>query len=418
MKIKESTIREIRDTADVAELIGEDVKLTRLGSSLRGLCPFHREKTPSFFVHPGKHIYTCFSCGAKGGAIQYVMESKAMDFPDAVEHLAARYGIKVEYEGSVSKPSYEAQMYRALELAAQVYKDTLESSDEAKKYLADRGISEETSKLYRLGFSGNGHLLLPEFAKKKISPEIAEKAGLAYKKSRWVERFSGRVMFPILDSRERVCGFGGRILPPAQGPKYVNSQDGLAYRKGSLLYGLKYAAEGIRNEKQVLVVEGYLDLLGLWEKGVRNVVATCGTALTEVHARTLKRLSEDITLFFDGDAPGIQSTIRSGKVLYAEGISPKALLPPDGMDPDDWAKTLSPDELQKTAKKGSPLFQVIEKIAESSFDLTSPQGKTEYVNLIGKYLRWITDPVERMAWTDHISQKTGLPQPIVLRAQI
>jgi hypothetical protein len=355
MKIKESTIREIRDTADVAELIGEDVKLTRLGSSLRGLCPFHREKTPSFFVHPGKHIYTCFSCGAKGGAIQYVMESKAMDFPDAVEHLAARYGIKVEYEGAVSKPSYESQMYRALELAAKVYQDALGSSDEAKKYLADRGISEETSKLYRLGFSGNGHLLLPEFAKKKISPEIAEKAA-------WrTEKQVGREIFRKSHvSYSRLSGKSMRIRrshsSPAQGPKYVNSQDGLAYRKGSLLYGLKYAAEGSGTKNRSWSLKGISTFSASGKKCAKrrghlrygldgSACPDPETALGGHHVVFRRR------------CPRIQSTIRSGKVLYAEGISPKALLPPMVWIRTTGQKPLSRMNSRKLRRRDPPCFR-------------------------------------------------------------
>jgi len=421
-RISEATIADVRNAAGIVDVVSQFLSLTRLGSSFRGPCPFHREKTPSFFVHPGKGIFKCFACGESGGAIQFVMKINGLDFPEAVELLANQHGITVKYEGRSNAPSIDPGIFRALEIATGLFERALHDPSnpgavKALAYLSKRGISTDTMRLFRIGYSG-GFNLLSALSKEGISPETAEKAGLMYKRSGWTPRFEDRVMFPVLNSKDQTCGFGARIVVSGTGPKYTNSQDGPAYRKGNLLYGLKHAAQGISSEKRVLVVEGYMDLLGLWEKGVRNAVATCGTALTEQHARILRRLSDNVVLFFDGDSAGIKSAVRSGGVLYAAGISPHALIPPDGKDPDDWAKELDPGQLKKETGSPVPLLQIIEGIAAKGFDLSSPGGKTGYVNLLARYLRWVNDPVERTSWTQFIARKTGFSESIVFRAQV
>jgi DNA primase len=221
------------------------------------------------------------------------------------------------------------------------------------------------------------------------------------------------VIFPIADARGRICGFGARAIDDSV-PKYLNSPESQMYRKSSVLYGLHQALPSIRRDRKVVVVEGYMDLIGLWQKGVKNVVATCGTSLTESHARALKRMTEDVILLFDGDLPGKRSAVRSGGPLYAAGVSPLVLFPPKGMDPDDWAKESSGEELSDRIGRAIPLMEYIERAAARKYDLSQIAGKLSYLQLMGKYLPWITDPAEERLYIQRVAKAAGLPEETVI----
>ena len=257
--------------------------------------------------------------------------------------------------------------------------------------------------------------MLSALKRKGIDPARGEAAGLLLPSGNaYRERFRGRVLFPIGDARGRIRGFGGRAVDDAV-PKYLNSPESELYRKSFLLYGLYQALPAIRSEGRVLVVEGYMDLIGLWQKGIRGVVATCGTSLTESHARTLKRLSENVILFYDGDIAGKKAAVRSGGPLYAAGVSPKALFPPKGMDPDDWAKAAPPEELTRRITGAVPLMESIERGASRKHDLATISGKLSYVQLMAEYLRWVTDPAERELYAQRVAQTAGLPVETIHR---
>ncbi len=418
-RISESTLREIRDGTDIVEVVSETVRLSRSGGSFRGLCPFHREKTPSFFVHPAKQIFHCFGCGEGGSVFQFLMKARNLSFAEAVEELAERSGVTIRYEKGPAPERPQEDLYRILRTASETFRELLRSSpggNRAREFLRRRKVSEEAEREFFVGYGGGGRDLLAALSAQGVDPARAEAAGLllAREGGGYRERFRGRVIFPVADARGRVCGFGARALDDAV-PKYLNSPESAVYHKSSLLYGLYQALPEIRRERRVLVVEGYMDLIGLWQKGVRNVAATCGTSLTEHHARTLKRTAEEIILLFDGDVAGKRSAVRAGGPLYAAGVSPLVLFPPKGMDPDDWAKAASAQELKDRIGRAMPLMEYIERAAARKFDLSRISGKLSYLQLMGKYLPWITDAAEERMYVQRVARAAGLPEETVLQ---
>ena len=417
-RISESTLREIRDRADIVEVVSDTVRLSRSGASFRGLCPFHREKTPSFFVHPAKQIFHCFGCGEGGSVFHFLMKTRNLPFAEAVEDLGDRYGVPIRYEQGPAPERPQEDLYRILQRASETYRELLRSSPDGKRareFLRRRGISPEAEQEFFLGYGGRGKDLLDALAREGIDPSRAEVAGLLAPREGggYRERFRGRVVFPIADARGRVCGFGARAIDESL-PKYINSPDSRMYRKSSVLYGLHQALPAIRREGKILVVEGYMDLIGMWQAGVKNVVATCGTSLTESHARAMKRMTGEIILLFDGDVAGKRSAVRAGGPLYAAGISPLVLFPPKGMDPDDWAKETPPGELSDRIARAIPLMEYIERAAGRKYDLSRIPGKLSYLQLMGKYLPWITDAAERHLYVQRVAKAAGLPEETVL----
>jgi DNA primase len=416
-RISESTIREVRDRADIVEVVSETVPLSRAGANFRGLCPFHREKTPSFFVHPTRQAFKCFGCGEGGSVFHFLMKARNLSFADSVEELAERYGVTVQYEGGRAPARPREDLFAILRLASEKYRELLRTpaGKAGREFLRRRGVTTEAEREFALGWAGHGGELLAALKTGGVEPPRAEAAGLLVPSGTgYRDRFRGRVLFPIADARGRICGFGGRAVDDTV-PKYLNSPESEIYRKSSLLYGLHQALPAIRREGRVVVVEGYMDLIGLWQKGVRSVVATCGTALTETHARTLKRLSDNVILFYDGDVAGKTATVRSGGPLYAAGVSPRVLFPPKGMDPDDWAKAVPAEELERRIAGAMPLMEYIERGASRKYDLGTISGKLSYVRLMEKYLRWIADPAERELYVQRVAQTAGLPVDTIHR---
>ncbi len=418
-RISESTIREVRDRADIIEVISETVPLSRAGASFRGLCPFHREKTPSFFVNPARQAFKCFGCGEGGSVIDFLMKARNLSFADAVEELAGRCGVTVQYEGGRPHASPREDLYAIVRLASETFREMLSAppGKAGRDFLKARGVTPEAQREFSLGWSGHGGELPEALSKAGIDPARGEAAGLlvpAPSGRGHRSRFRGRVLFPIADARGRICGFGGRAVDDAV-PKYLNSPESELYRKSALLYGLHQALPSIRRDGRVVVVEGYMDLIGLWQKGIRSVVATCGTALTETHARTLKRLSENVILFYDGDLAGKMAAVRSGEPLYAAGVTPKVLFPPTGLDPDDWAKSATAEDLARRIESAEPLMEYIDRGVSRKCDLGSISGKLSYVRKMEKYLRWIPDPAERELYAQRVAQKTGIPVETIRR---
>lgn len=418
-RISESTIREVRGRADIIEVISETVPLSRAGASFRGLCPFHREKTPSFFVNPARQAFKCFGCGEGGSVIDFLMKARSLSFADAVEELAGRCGVTVLYEGGRPHGSPREDLFGIVRLASETYRELLSapSGKAGRDFLKARGVTPEAQREFLLGWSGQGGELPEALKKAGIDPARGEAAGLLVPSHSGMghrARFRGRVIFPIADARGRICGFGGRAVADAV-PKYLNSPESELYRKSALLYGLHQALPAIRRDGRVVVVEGYMDLIGLWQKGIRSVVATCGTALTETHARTLKRLSENVILLYDGDLAGKIAAVRSGEPLYAAGVSPKVLFPPKGLDPDDWAKSAPAEELSRRIEGAEPLMEYIDRGVSRKCDLGSISGKLAYLRKMEKYLRWIPDSAERELYAQRVAQKTGIPVEAIRR---
>lgn len=348
--IAEKTIEEIKARANLVEIVGESQQLRRQGSSYVCCCPFHQERSPSFHIRDGGRFYHCFGCGVSGNAISYVMQMRGLSFPEAVEELAERYGITVALIGG--RPERDrvntGEFYQANQLAQEFFQRSLQEAPAAvKKYVAERGFTPEAMRAFGLGFSPLKWQGLCDFLRgKKISEELLLRSGLARRNSRGelYDGLRGRLVFPIFQDPRRIAGFGGRVIPGLNdnpdAPKYVNSSDSPVYNKSKLLFGLPQALQAIRQKGDVFVVEGYMDVIGLWQVGIQNVVATCGTALTEQHVRRIAQLCKRVTVLFDGDAAGRAAAAKSFAVFLNSGIDASARFLPDEDDPDTLARRL------------------------------------------------------------------------------
>lgn len=331
--IKPETVERVRSETDIVELIGSFLPLKKVGRNFRGLCPFHPDRSPSFYVSPDRQTYHCFGCGAGGNAVGFIMAQEKLAFPEAVRFLANRLGIEVLEEAVGPNQS----LYEACEQAAVFYEKQLAGSDEAKAYLEKRGLKPETVKRFRLGFAPSGGRLRVEARKRSWSEQGLVRTGLLVKREQGLaDYFYDRIMFPIFSLSGKVIGFGGRVLDD-QEPKYLNSPDTEIFRKGYNLYGAFQAKGYLRSEPPILV-EGNFDLLTLVDAGINNVVAPLGTALTPSQALLLARHNRRVTVCFDGDAAGRQAARRSLEVLLRCGLDPQMVLLAEGADPDEYVR--------------------------------------------------------------------------------
>jgi DNA primase len=355
--IPEHKIEEVRQAADIAEVIGMYVSLNRSGNVLRGLCPFHAEKTPSFTVNPQRRIFHCFGCNVGGNVFRFLMMQKGISFPEAVTELAERYGIdlpRVNAERISRDKSIKAALYKTVALAQAYFSEELFSPNgtTAREYLFGRGLQAELIREYGVGWVQPGWDNLLRFLEsKKVPPEYMEKAGLIRPRNSGrghYDVFRGRVITPIFDLDSKPVAFGGRLLEEDdQQPKYLNSPETPIFNKGRLLYGLDRARPVLRDEKTVVIVEGYFDLLSLAAHGIRNVVATLGTALTSSHLRLLKGYANDIYLVFDADEAGRAAAARSLPLFMSADMEAKVLKLPDGHDPDTYVRQKGPDAFRQ-----------------------------------------------------------------------
>jgi len=353
MAFSEATLNEIRSRCDIVDVIGRYVSLKKSGQGYQGLCPFHQEKTPSFHVHPGKQVYRCFgSCQKGGNVFTFLMEHESLSFPEAVRRLAKDFGVKIEEEKLFSKPAtkpltgVQERALLALEWAAKYFHHLLTQDAQfgfALKYLEKRGLSRRSIDRFRLGVSPKGwSTLIPLMTKRGFTWEELLAAGLVVSKEdgkhQGYDRFRERLMFPITDKNGSVVGFGARALKEGDEPKYLNSPDTPVFNKSKILFGLFENQRDIRKKEEALVVEGYMDVVGLFEAGVTNAVAPMGTALTPEHCRELKSFSQKIITVFDPDAAGINAWHRSVPLFLETGLIAKDVTLPKGLDPDEFVK--------------------------------------------------------------------------------
>ena len=351
--ISQETIEEIKEKVRLVELVAESVELRQRGQNYVGLCPFHSEKTPSFQVRDADNYYHCFGCGVSGNVITFVMESQGISFPEAVEYLAARCQIEVRREGVVRGSDQGDRKRRIYELnasAQRFFRRALENAEPAVvQYLAERGLTAEALAAFGVGCAPRSwNALTEKLRAERVSDEALLSAGLARRnaKGELYDSFRARLIFPVMVDARRIAGFGGRVIPAlldedarASAPKYLNSQETAAYQKNKILYGLPQALPSIKGEKCLYLVEGYMDVLGLWQAGVRNVVATCGTAVTEQHAQRIAALVNKVFVVFDGDQAGRSAAARCFSVFLNSGVDASALFLPEGEDPDTIARS-------------------------------------------------------------------------------
>ena len=403
--IPEEIIDEIRQRTDLVGLAGEYFKLERRGKNMVGLCPFHNEKTPSFTVSSDKQLFHCFGCGASGNAFSLIMKLENMDFPEAARFLAARAGIRIPEEKKLktAADNFKEKIYKLNMLALKYYAHQLHNSKNGNKahdYLLKRGIVHDSIELFKLGYAPAEWTGFFNFAKSKgVSPELIVKAGLASpgRDNSYYDRFRDRIIFPIFSISGNVAGFGGRTLTDHEksGPKYLNSPQTLVFDKGNMLYGLNFAREEIRRQKKAVVVEGYTDVLSAYQAGIKNVVASLGTALTENQSRHLRHQAETVITAYDSDTAGAAATWRGLAILQSTGCLVQVAELPEGDDPDSYILREGAEAFTSLVDNAKPLMKYrLEKLKES-FNLASDKGRISYLDELMPFLLAAVNQVEQ-----------------------
>ena len=423
--ISQKTIDKIFSTIRVEEIIGEYVQLKRAGSNFKGLSPFHEEKTPSFVVSPSKQIWKDFSSGKGGTAITFLMEIEGFTYPEALRHAAKKYGIEieedqVEYSEEQKKAQSEREiLYKIHEVANTFFQENLWETEEGKtialSYFKERELHDDIIKKFQLGYSPEKKNAFTEYALAKgYEKEILEKSGISIfpeNSPSGIDRFRERVIFPIHSFSGRVLGFGARILKSnVKTAKYLNSPETEIYHKSNVLYGLNQSKQAISRENLCLLVEGYMDVISLHQSGIENVVASSGTALTTEQIKLIKRLTENVTILFDGDAAGIKASFRSIDMLLSEGMNIRVVLFPDGDDPDSFARKNPRDFVEdfiKNQAKDFIDFKAEILLKEANND---PIKKAEAIRDIVKSIGFVSNALKQEVYLKQVSTQFGLSE--------
>lgn len=421
--IPDELIEEIRVRSDIVEVISDRVLLKKSGANYKGLCPFHSEKTPSFIVSPAKQIFHCFGCNEGGNVYQFVMKIENISFPDSVLLLARKYGINItDQKIKGVNSSQKNTLYDVNAMAAEFFQRQLSDLPQgktAREYLRKRGITDNIIESFKIGYASTSWDGVHQFLKKKgISTDIQNSAGLIKERENgggYVDRFRERIIFTISDSEGRVVGFGGRILNDTDSrPKYLNSPETLVYKKGNILYGLNITKDSIRKSKEAFLVEGYFDLITVYQHGIKNIIATSGTALTEDHARILRRYTDTVTLVFDGDEAGRNASDRGGIVLLNGGVKVKVISLPHGNDPDNFIREKSGEGFLNIARESKTFMEYIINKAIAESDLKSLDEKIRCINSVIPFLSIISNSVERSIYLSLLAEKTGVSEKAIM----
>ncbi|MFL2573494.1 MAG: DNA primase, partial [Flavobacteriales bacterium] len=362
--IPKETIDEIFEAAKIEEVVSDFVTLKKRGANLLGLCPFHNEKTPSFTVSPSKGIYKCFGCGEGGNSVSFLMDKEHYSYPEALKYLAKKYNIEIVEQEMTEEQAERANekdsLYIISKFAKEFFINSIWNSEEGKKiglnYFKERGYNQEIIKKFELGYSPKiKNSLTNEAINKLYSKEFLLKSGLSIEvgKNEIIDRFRERVMFPIHSFSGRILGFGGRALNPNAKAKYQNSPESIIYNKSKILYGIFFAKNAISKKDNCYIVEGYTDVISLYQKGIENVVSASGTALSIEQVKLISRFTKNITILFDGDSAGIKASFRSVDLILKEGMNVKVVPFPENEDPDSYAKQSSTDELNSFLDKNA-----------------------------------------------------------------
>ncbi len=414
MAIPDNIVDEIQEKSDIVETISRYIPLKKMGRSYKALCPFHNEKTPSFVVSPDKQIYHCFGCGAGGNVFSFLMRYENIEFPEAAQILAQKAGVAIPRSAGQRQEvsSLATQLYRINELALQFYQACLAKSPQAKDYVASRGIGEETAKTFKIGYSPDAwEALLNHLKQKGISEALLEKAGLVIsnEKGGYYDRFRHRVLFPIMDVKERVLGFGARVLDSSL-PKYINSPETPIYYKGKNLYGFNLSREHIKKAGHVLVVEGYLDFIIPYQAGIRNIVATLGTALTIDQVKMLKRFTTTAVMVYDPDEAGEMASLRNLDLFISEDVNVYIAELPKGYDPDGFIRKFGADDFRKVIKSSKNLFDYKFGKLASKYDVRTSHGKARIAAEILPTISRIENAVLRSNLVKKLAEKLSVDE--------
>ena len=425
--IDHATIERIKDAANIVEVVSEFVTLRKSGSNYKGLCPFHDEKTPSFYVSPARGTCHCFGCGKGGNPVGFIMEHEQMTYPEALRWLARKYHIEIKErelsDNEKREQSERESMFIVNEWAASYFQhlmhDTADGVAIGMQYFRSRGFRDDIVSKFQLGFdSTDRRALAQEALRKGYKEDFLLKTGICYKNDRGelIDRYAGRVIFPWIGISGKVVGFGGRLLDSRTkgvNQKYVNSPDSEIYHKDRELYGIYQANKAIAKEDRVYMVEGYTDVISMHQCGIENVVANSGTALSVHQIHILHRFTSNITLLYDGDAAGIHAALRGTDMLLSEGMNLKVLLLPDGDDPDSFARKHSAEDFRKYIEEHQTDF------IEFKTDLLlrnerDPLKRSEAINSIVRSISFVTNPILRDTYLHDCSVRMGINEATLI----
>ncbi len=431
--LSEEKVSEIRDRSSIVEVVSDYVTLKKAGKNYRGLCPFHSEKTASFMVNEEKQIFHCFGCGEGGDVFTFLMKVGHFSFPQAVEELAKRFGVKLpsrELSSSQKKEMARKEgLFQINQIASEYFHNLLtrrREGEEGRQYLSRRAISQEIIAEHRLGYSPDRwDGLVNHLRENDVSLELAGELGLIFPKRKgggsaqregrrpeatgWYDAFRGRVLFPIFDLHQRVVGFGGRLIREGQ-PKYLNSPESSIYHKGEVLYGLQVAKRYAPEKDCVVIVEGYFDLLTLHQSGLKHSVATLGTALTPQHIRALKRYTKNVIALFDADEAGIKATLRALPLFLEEDVAGKTIVLPKGEDPDGYLRKGNLEEFGKRVARAVPLVDFFFDRLMKTYDLKSVDGKVRVAREGVALLNTIPDRIRRDFYARGLAERLDVKE--------
>ena len=417
MRYSDAIIDEVRQSNDIVDVISQYVHLKRSGRNYFGLCPFHNEKSPSFSVSPDKQIFHCFGCGVGGNVFSFLSKIENISFIEAVQNLASRANIALptlENNADSAKEELKAKVYKVNEFAAEFYHQNL-YKPEAKpgqEYVKKRKLSNETLKSYRIGFSGKFDELYKALKQEGFQEKEILESGLVNKNENgnYIDRYRNRLMFPICDVRGRVIAFGGRVLDDSK-PKYINSPENVVYSKGRHLFGLNVAKKG--DLKKILIVEGYMDVISLHQRGITNVVAALGTALTQNQGWLLRRNSEQVILGFDSDGAGQTAILRSIEILQNMGCDMRILQMEGAKDPDEYIIKYGNARFQALMDKAISLVEYKVKILKKDLNLENTSDKIKFLNEISNLISTVENNMEREVYIENIAKTYNISKEAI-----
>ncbi|MDD3044064.1 MAG: DNA primase [Candidatus Delongbacteria bacterium] len=414
--IPKDQIEKLQNSVNIVDVIGERIDIRRAGSNYKARCPFHDEKTPSFMISDSKQIFKCFGCGASGDSIKFVMMYDNLSYPDAIRSLASKYGIEIkeEYDGTVRDRTEDdkKEVLRILNgLACDLFHEHLitemtKQNSHVKKYVESRKIDNELLTKFRLGYAPDDwHALRNDLRFSQYQDETLVEAGLRKQneKGNIYDQFRNRLMFPIFDQLGNVLAFSGRTFDDQSQPKYLNSPETVLYRKNQVLYGLYQAMDSIRKKREIILVEGNVDLISMHKFGYTNAAAICGTAFTENHALLVKRNAERVFIMLDGDTAGMKSALRTSEIILETGMVPEIVLLPDGSDPDSFLYAEGKESLDKLLDK--PLNIIDLSIAFNGLRTDTANSKITAVRTVAESFKHIKDPLTLDMYTNEASLK-------------
>ncbi len=425
--IDRPTVDRIMEAANIVDVISEFVSLRKAGTSFKGLCPFHDDRTPSFSVSPVKGVYKCFSCGEAGNVVNFIMKHEQMTYPEALRWIARKYNIEVQERELTSEEkrleNERESMFLVNEWASKYFQDILKNHVDGQaiglQYFRSRGFRDDIIEKFQLGFCLTGRQTFSDAALQAgYKKEFLLKTGLCYERENGglIDRFNGRVIFPWISVSGKVTAFGGRLLDSRTkgvSQKYVNSPDSEVYHKERELYGIFQAKKAIAKFDLVYMVEGYTDVVAMHQCGIENVVANSGTALSTYQIKLLRRFTSNIVLLYDGDAAGQHAALRGTDMLLSEGMNVKVLLLPDGKDPDEMAKSYSAEDFRKYIEDNQTDF-IVFKINVLLQGVTDPVKRSEAINSIVRSIAVIKDPILRDTYLRECAHRTGTKEETLI----